>query len=184
MVLGSPIAPDNQYQSLGKAVRSSGDHEKRDQERFGSSSPEPVEASRLSTVLGQQGIPIPILPKPAFLDQGYSSNELGSFSDFSDSAHVRFSSQPLSSLPIPNLRVGSTTNVSATPVSGSLSKRPEPGRNSSQATAVTVTDQFDDRVIWQGYLLCLKSKGGVRQWKKLWVVLRTKNLAFYKNEEV
>ena len=42
----------------------------------------------------------------------------------------------------------------------------------------------DERVIWNGYLLCLKSKGGVKQWKKLWVVLRPKNLAFYKNEQV
>lgn len=29
----------------------------------------------------------------------------------------------------------------------------------------------------------LKSKSGVRQWKKLWMVLRPKSLALYKNEE-
>jgi hypothetical protein len=34
-----------------------------------------------------------------------------------------------------------------------------------------------------GWLYVLKSKGGVRQWKKVWVVLRLKGLAFYKTEE-
>jgi hypothetical protein len=29
----------------------------------------------------------------------------------------------------------------------------------------------------------LKSKGGVRQWKRVWVVLRPKGLAFYKSDE-
>jgi hypothetical protein len=37
-------------------------------------------------------------------------------------------------------------------------------------------------VVWQGYLLYLRSKGGVRQWKDLWAVLRTKNLALYKDD--
>lgn len=41
-----------------------------------------------------------------------------------------------------------------------------------------------EKVIWHGYLLLLRSnRAGVRQWKKLWVVLRPKNLAFYKSDE-
>ncbi|KAF2453577.1 hypothetical protein BDY21DRAFT_292566 [Lineolata rhizophorae] len=43
--------------------------------------------------------------------------------------------------------------------------------------------QDDERVVCQGWLLLLKSAGGVRQWKKMWVVLRPKGLAMYKNEE-
>lgn len=39
-----------------------------------------------------------------------------------------------------------------------------------------------ERVIFHGYLQCLKSKKGVRQWKKLWTVLRIQNLCFYKDE--
>lgn len=41
-----------------------------------------------------------------------------------------------------------------------------------------------EKVIWQGYLLYLRTnRAGVRQWKKLWAVLRPKNLAFYKSQE-
>ena len=42
----------------------------------------------------------------------------------------------------------------------------------------------EERVIWSGHLLALRAKGGVRQWKKLWVVVRPKHVALYKNEEV
>ena len=40
-----------------------------------------------------------------------------------------------------------------------------------------------ERVICQGYLQGLRIKGAVRQWKRLWLVLRPKNLAFYKDEQ-
>ena len=42
----------------------------------------------------------------------------------------------------------------------------------------------EDRVIAQGYLLCLKNVSGVRQWKRRWVVLRGRSLTLYKNFEV
>ncbi|KAI1514189.1 ph domain-containing protein [Pyrenophora tritici-repentis] len=41
----------------------------------------------------------------------------------------------------------------------------------------------DERVVYHGWLYVLKSKGGVRQWKKIWVVLRPKCLAFYKTND-
>lgn len=41
-----------------------------------------------------------------------------------------------------------------------------------------------ERVLCNGYLQCLRIKGGVRQWKRYWVVLRPKSLGFYKNEQV
>ena len=56
-------------------------------------------------------------------------------------------------------------------------------RNASHTSGINV-EQEEERTIWHGYLLCLKSKGGVRQWKRLWVVLRPKHVALYKNEEV
>lgn len=55
------------------------------------------------------------------------------------------------------------------------------GRNVSQMSGFNV-EQDPERVVWQGRLLYLKSKGGVRQWKDLWAVVRPKNVAFYKNE--
>ena len=42
----------------------------------------------------------------------------------------------------------------------------------------------EDRVVAQGYLLCLKKVSGVRQWKRRWVVLRGRSLTLYKNFEV
>ncbi|GKZ65187.1 hypothetical protein AnigIFM60653_005547 [Aspergillus niger] len=40
-----------------------------------------------------------------------------------------------------------------------------------------------ERVVCNGYLQCLKIKGSMRQWKRLWVVLRPKSLGFYKDEQ-
>lgn len=49
------------------------------------------------------------------------------------------------------------------------------------------TDELEglagDRVVAQGYLLCLKNVSGVRQWKRRWVVLRGRSLTLYKNFE-
>lgn len=42
----------------------------------------------------------------------------------------------------------------------------------------------EDRVVAQGYLLCLKIVSGVRQWKRRWMVLRGRSLTLYKNFEV
>ena len=100
----------------------------------------------------------------------YSGNEHGSVSDFdfSDSA------APASSTSLP--------------YSKSNPRNPLPrNRNVSQTSNLNLppsTAESDpDRVVYHGWLYVLKSKGGVRQWKKVWVVLRPKCLAFYKNAE-
>lgn len=92
----------------------------------------------------------------------YSGNEHGSFSDFSDTA-----------VPPPARFQASTA---------SLPQGAQQNRNTSQASNIGATPD-DERVIYHGWLYVLKSKGGVRQWKKVWVVLRPKTLGFYKNEE-
>ena len=61
-------------------------------------------------------------------------------------------------------------------------QRPSTGHNASQASGLEKT-QDSERVIHHGWLYCLKNKGGVKQWKKLWIVLRPRNIAFYKNEQ-
>lgn len=38
--------------------------------------------------------------------------------------------------------------------------------------------------IWHGYLYCLKSTGGVKQWKRYWIVVRNANIGFYKDDQV
>jgi len=55
-------------------------------------------------------------------------------------------------------------------------------RNVSQQSNIGSTPD-EERVVYQGWLYVLKSKGGVRQWKKVWVVLRPKCLALYKNDQ-
>ncbi|KAL1797708.1 hypothetical protein ACET3X_004314 [Alternaria dauci] len=59
---------------------------------------------------------------------------------------------------------------------------PRQQRNASQQSNIGATPD-DERVVYHGWLYVLKSKGGVRQWKKIWAVLRPKCLAFYKNDD-
>jgi hypothetical protein len=91
----------------------------------------------------------------------YSGNEQGSFSDFSDTGGAMQGRFQRSSTSLP--RTSHQQNVSQV---SNLNAVPD-----------------DERVIYQGWLYVLKSKGGVRQWKKVWVVLRPKALGLYKNEE-
>lgn len=93
----------------------------------------------------------------------YSGNEHGSFSDFSDTAMPGTFQDSSISLPKSNPLNGGT-------------------RNFSQLSNIGAMPD-DERVIYHGWLYVLKSKGGVRQWKRLWVVLRPKTLGLYKNEE-
>lgn len=137
-------------------------------ERVASSSPEPTE-------------PPPRLPK---LKAGlvnsqrrgshvieYSGNELGSHSDNSDT-------EPFAAIE------ATTTSIPEEPSTARASDPARPmlaGRNVSQMSGFNF-EQDPERIVWQGYLLYLRSKGGVRQWKDLWAVLRPKSLALYKDD--
>ncbi|KAF2999669.1 hypothetical protein E8E13_001325 [Curvularia kusanoi] len=138
-----------------------------------SSSSEAEPSSLPTSALPHDTVPVPIpmhsarRPSQAL---NYSGNEHGSVSDFefSDSAAPTSST----SLPYPK----------------SIQRNPLPGnRNVSQASNINVppssSESDPDRVVYHGWLYVLKSKGGVKQWKKVWVVLRPKCLAFYKNAE-
>jgi hypothetical protein len=98
----------------------------------------------------------------------YSGNERGSVSDFdfSDTANSlphRQIDDSQQHKPTQQSAVGNIPNVSQ---QSNINKTPG-----------------EDRVVYHGWLYVLKSKGGVRQWKKVWVVLRPKCLAFYKNDQ-
>lgn len=178
MIYGSPQAKQDHYQSLAHTLRFSDDHDSWDRDRIGSSSPEPVDFLRPSTT--REGIRIPVMGKPGAHEFDYSGNDHGSYSDFSDTAPPRIYGQIMSPPSKEKLRAISNA---ASPTPSLVLKRSDLGRNPSEIS-IPQNDPDPERVIWHGYLLCLKSKGGVRQWKKLWVVLRPKNLAFYKNEDV
>ena len=181
--LDNSFTKHNTYQNPERALLSRDELNQLDQDRLGSSSPElPYPSSRPSTT--RDGIRIPGIPEDSTQDLDYSGNELASHSDFSDSTPPNFYGQlPRASTSNPRLPSASLGNVIATSTDSMILTRPEAVRNPSQASGLYM-NQDEERVIWHGHLLCLKSKGGVRQWKKLWVVLRPKNLAFYKNEEV
>lgn len=136
-----------------------------DRERLVSSSPEPLEPPQ--RILGS-----PSGRRPSHLDSsGLSGTELASHSDFSDS-----DAQRLPQISAERLAVqtpSATAPASTRPKLGAL--------NSSQVSGLNL-DQDPDRVIWQGWLRFLRTKGGVRQWKKSWAVLRPRNFILYKDD--
>ncbi len=166
---GSPTVPEGYPEHLG--------HDRWDHERFGSSSPEPSEIPP-SHSRTRDGIRIPSIQRMSGHDLEYSGDELAPYSDFSDTPPQSYPQSSFSTLAKRNKRTVSSNNIPYK----ALQQRPTTARTASQTSGFRMED--DERVIWHGYLLCLKSKGGVKQWKKLWVVLRPKNLAFYKNDQV
>jgi len=95
----------------------------------------------------------------------YSGNERSSVSDcdFSDTGAFQAS-------------------VTSLPVSSLPKKVAQQKRNVSQQSNIGATPD-EERVVCHGWLYLLKSKGGVRQWRRVWVVLRPKGLAFYKSDD-
>lgn len=110
----------------------------------------------------------------------YSGPENASYSDFSDSQGA---SARMSSLSLTLAENQPHQHPPANTVYGANSRTPLAPRNVSQTSGIQTAKQDEERVICQGWIYMLKSKSGVRQWKKLWMVLRPKALALYKNEE-
>jgi hypothetical protein len=143
-------------------------------ERLGSSSPEPGDAQPRKTRT-EAAAAASAQRRPSHTIE-YSGTELASQSDMSD---------------LEPSRARGTSNVSIpeeSPTAPPHNNQPNPSgvpmledRNVSQMSGFNV-EVDPERVVWQGHLLYLKSKGGVRQWKDLWVVIRAKNFALYKND--
>lgn len=111
---------------------------------------------------------------------GLSGNEMLSYSDFSDNEIPRIGAS------YENLAVQPPTEAKAQgaqPRQPTLpGQRPETGgRSASQVSAVNA-EQESERVVWQGSLWMQRTKGGVRQWKNMWGVLRARQLVLYKDE--
>lgn len=179
-MLGSPLATEAEAQ---RAVFR-GEDERWEQDRLGSSSPEPSDFSpRHSTT--RDGVSIPGPRRRSTFDLDYSGDDLGRSSDFSDTAPAHGALYAPNSRSSVHRRVLSESKPNRMPVpaASSLLTRPGTAGDGSQPSIFPM-DHDDERVIWHGYLLYLKSKGGVRQWKRHWVVLRPKNLAFYKSDQV
>lgn len=203
MVLASPGGAKSAYhgfeRSLNAAVRPdaltsddrSGGYSSSDAEAFGSAS-FPLPKTRDRGATGSS------VRRPSQID--YSGAEgRGSYSDFSDSMGPTARMSALSLSHTEGRPSTSSTNQPGQQghihsVYGPVPMRPGMGnRNPSQlsqtvpasAPSAAPAQSVDDseRVIYHSWILLLKSKRGVRQWKKVWMVLRPKALALYKNEE-
>ncbi|KAK3989481.1 hypothetical protein QBC44DRAFT_83965 [Cladorrhinum sp. PSN332] len=142
-------------------------------DRLASSSPEPLEPPRRT--FGRGGA-----RRPSMLESsGMSGTELASHSDFSDCDIQRHHGASFESLTFhspPTMVASPPTNNAATPGAG------VPKASTSQVSGINNLEQDPDRVIWQGWMWFLRSKGGVRQWKKSWAVLRPRNFKLHKDE--
>lgn len=161
MFLASPIVRRDSFMPPGSFDASPGrivpEHD-----RCMSSSPEPVD---LPVSGFRRPSYNPRRPSTTIESSGWSGNEMASHSDFSDTDVQRIHGASIESLA-----------VQTPPTSVAAGPRPSVGvRNASY-------DQDPDRIIWQGWLWWLRSKGGVRQWKNCWAVLRPRNLILYKDE--
>jgi hypothetical protein len=168
MLLASPGGTvTGSYGGFERAMQEHNEQRRLHDERLGSSSPEPSDPIPRATRTKALGVAAPRRPSHTI---EYSGNELASHSDLSETeisrarreSRVSIAEEPLAVQP-PDTR----------PIIGA--------RNVSQMSGFNV-EQDPERVVWQGYLLYLSSKGGVRRWKDLWVVLRPKNIALYKND--
>lgn len=132
----------------------------------------------------------------------YSGAEQGSYSDFSDSNLGPTGRMSALSLSHSDARPISSSQAppSASSVYGPIAGRPPMGgRNPSQLSGIAIglgldenrqgdprqisRASDDERVLCHGWIYLLKSTSGVRQWKKVWMVLRPKGLTLYKTEE-
>jgi hypothetical protein len=140
--------------------------------------------------------------RPSQID--YSGAEgYGSYSDFSDSLGPTAPLSALSALSLSHSdsrpATGNTqqhispTTAHIHSVYGPVPQRPNAGqRNTSQLSAHVIPSdatpkqnvpEDQERVVYHNWILLLRPKHGVRQWKKVWMVVRPRALALYKNED-
>lgn len=171
LFLASPILRRQSFAPAGvlKKTSKSPRHPLIDSERLASSSPEPIEIPSSKRKHGRR-------QSRNVESSGMSGNELASHSDFSDTEFQKDQGMSIESLAVQSYSASGTRLSTCSNGRPSLSNK-----NASQGSGLNL-EQDPDRIVWQGWLFFLKSKGGVRQWRKYWAVLRPKNVIFYKDE--
>jgi hypothetical protein len=170
MLLASPTGNvANSYNGFDRAMQKHREQKLLHDERLGSSSPEPTDPIPRTKRTEALGLHAPRRPSHTI---EYSGNEV---SDMSDPDMTRARNHSSVSM---NEEMLSTQAPGIRPMLAA--------RNASQMSITSPATEQDpkssERVVWQGYLLYLKTMRGVRQWKDLWVVVRPKNIALYKND--
>ncbi|PLN76477.1 PH domain protein [Aspergillus taichungensis] len=103
--------------------------------------------------------------------QDYSGNDITSYSEWSDGPASNTSTYVKSKSSFQNLSASAPSSTQL------------PLSRDQNRVVDAATPRDPERVICNGYLQCLRIKGSVRQWKRLWVVLRPKSLSFYKDDQ-
>ncbi|KZF26642.1 PH domain-like protein [Xylona heveae TC161] len=178
-MLASPTAKFGSHNGIEKAM--AGRRPQRQTERFMSSSPEPSDHYLSNRSPKEKGDPRSEQTRPS-QSMDFSMNELGSCSDFSDVPGQTGFGGSSSSLPHSEVRDALEENKTPSAAAQAPAEKSGKARKTSGLAAMDINPE-DERVIWHGWLSCLKSTHGMRQWKRLWVVLRSKNVAFYKDEQ-
>ncbi|KMU87968.1 hypothetical protein CIHG_05735 [Coccidioides immitis H538.4] len=123
-----------------------------------------------------------------------SDNEVYKGDNTLASSHCTTASGRSNFLEVPGNGMTSSSNYSTAPrrpktrhsaisPTGHADVQPSIDSHSPLNSEFESTNIHPERVIFNGYLLYLRNKKWVRQWKKCWVVLRVGKLAFYKNEQ-
>lgn len=147
-----------------------------------------LSSSRLSTSLTTHHDTEPVFapPRPIPGDGTNLSSSVGSFSDSAEEA--MFGSMRDMSL---NSRCLPQGLAASSPQPDSMLQNADqagiPGtRHGAPSKHFYMINgpQVEERIVWNGYMQCLKMMRGVRQWRRYWTVLRAKHLALYKTDEV
>ncbi|TKA76703.1 hypothetical protein B0A55_03939 [Friedmanniomyces simplex] len=199
--LASPGGARSAYQGFGRSIDAiavggddRGGYSSSDADAMSGTHPLPRQRDR-----GNTNVSTFSARRPSQIE--YSGPDHGSYSDFSDAAGP---AARMSALSLSYSDARPSTSSAQRPqqmnsVYGSTPFRsPMETRTLSQLSSLGATpsqqplhlqqsqpqpQEDTERVLYHGYIYLLKSTSGVRQWKKIWMVLRSRALALYKNEE-
>lgn len=179
MILASPAGmTGNSYTGLDEAINSQMANTRISGDNIISSSPEPI--GTINAAIRPQNAPAQgVIRRPSHFD--YSGNEPASHSEREMSDNEPHNDRAQASVPPIQIPAGKQPSKETSKQSQSQTQ-PYTGRNTSQLSGLNNPDD-PERIVWQGHLLWLKSKSGMRQWKNMWAVLRARSLTLYKNEE-
>lgn len=148
---------------------------------FSSSDPDPFPQS--SPIRTAPAYP-PGDPRRPSTTMDYSGPENASYSDFSDAGPAaRLSALSLSRPKGIDQGLAEEAVEDQPESSEQAQQDPYHLEEMEKARAAAAQMQESQRVICQDWILLLKTKSGMRQWKKTWMVLRPGGLSMYKNEK-
>ncbi|KAF4553877.1 PH domain-containing protein 2 [Elsinoe fawcettii] len=175
--------PDSRYTGFGRHGRHP-PPQRSEGPGFSSSDPDPFPQS--SPTRTAPAFP-PGDPRRPSTTLDYSGPENASYSDFSDFAGnaARLSALSLSRPKGLNGDVPEEPPSPQPDLTTSASPQPQDPHALEEASARATVAQMQAaaRIICQDWVLLLRSRGAVKQWKKTWMVLRPGSLSMYKNEK-